>query len=99
MKKILSVMALCITLASCSNKEEHVTSMESVTQMPPDMHNESKYIKIDTGLLAVTIDVSCGMTIKNKTADTMSYNGRLYGFCGKGCKDDFAKDPPAHLNK
>ena len=99
MKKTIAICALCFVIISCSNKEEQIKSLESVTHMPPDMHNSKKYIKVDTSLLAEFTDVSCGMNIKNKVVDTLSYKGKLYGFCGKGCKEDFAKDPSAHLNK
>jgi YHS domain-containing protein len=29
--------------------------------------------------------------------DTVHYMGKVYGFCSKGCKAEFEKDPTAYL--
>lgn len=44
-------------------------------------------------------DFVCGMPIKAGIADTVHYNGKLYGFCSTGCKDEFKKNPLAYLSK
>jgi putative intracellular protease/amidase/YHS domain-containing protein len=34
-------------------------------------------------------DFVCGMPITAGIADTVNYNGKVYGFCSTGCKDEF----------
>jgi YHS domain-containing protein len=47
-----------------------------------------------------TKDLTCGMPLKaGGVADTAHYNGKLYGFCSKECKDEFEKNPAAYLAK
>ncbi|WPQ60671.1 DJ-1/PfpI family protein [Chitinophaga sancti] len=41
-------------------------------------------------------DPFCGMPITTGVVDTVHYNGKIYGFCSKGCKDGFMKDPAAY---
>lgn len=55
-------------------------------------------VKVDIAQLASKIDPVCEMDItslvaENALADTASYKGKLYGFCGSGCKDEFVKNP------
>jgi YHS domain-containing protein len=38
-------------------------------------------------------DPSCGMPLSAGIEDTLHYNGKVYGFCSKECKDIFLKDP------
>jgi YHS domain-containing protein len=33
------------------------------------------------------------MDVTSGVADTASYKGKLYGFCGTGCKEEFVKKP------
>ena len=55
---------------------------------------------INTSMLADTKDHSCGMTLQDGAiADTTLYNGKVYGFCATGCKEEFLKDPEAMLKK
>jgi len=35
-------------------------------------------------------DTSCGMPLSARITDTMSYAGKIYGFCSPGCKQEFA---------
>lgn len=44
-------------------------------------------------------DPSCGMPLKAGLEDTVTYNGKLYGFCSKECKDAFMNDPASYLAK
>ena len=40
------------------------------------------------------------MTLKQgEVADTLTYQGKLYGFCGTGCKEEFIKNPGQYLNQ
>lgn len=100
LKNSVLVITVCITMVGCSTKEQEAEkTIESVTHMPPNMNKPNKYITIDTSLLTTKIDVVCNMSVKKRIVDTMSYKGKLYAFCGKGCKEEFAKDPILYLNK
>ena len=44
-------------------------------------------------------DLICGMPLTGGVADTARYNGKVYGFCSTGCKDEFSKDPSAYVSK
>ncbi|MBZ4190538.1 DJ-1/PfpI family protein [Niabella beijingensis] len=44
-------------------------------------------------------DLVCGMPVTAGVADTAHYKGKVYGFCSKGCKDAFVKDPALYVSK
>lgn len=48
----------------------------------------------------MAIDLVCGMTVDEKTAQWASeYKGKKYYFCSKHCKIEFDKDPEKYLAK
>jgi len=49
--------------------------------------------------LAGKTDLSCGMPLSAGLEDTVNYKGKIYGFCSKECKNEFLKDPEAHIAK
>jgi len=52
-------------------------------------------------MLADSVCVGCGMVIKTdqQIADTVHYQGKVYGVCRAQCKTDFLKDPKGHMAK
>lgn len=42
-------------------------------------------------------DLACGMPLSAGIGDTAHYQGKLYGFCSKECKEEFLKNPAAYL--
>ncbi len=58
---------------------------------------EKVKITLTVDQLDVKIDPVCQMT-KFEVADTMTYNGKLYGFCNPGCKDEFKAEPEKFLS-
>lgn len=54
-------------------------------------------IEITADKLDVKIDPVCQMT-KFEVADTMTYQGKLYGFCNPGCKNEFKAEPEKFLS-
>jgi YHS domain-containing protein len=44
-------------------------------------------------------DFVCGMPISAGVEDTAHYKEKVYGFCSKECKDEFAKNPESFLAK
>jgi len=84
MKKYLFIAASVTVLFACSNsKPEQAAVPDKVS-----MGNESS-IKLEEGMLVSTNDTVCGMPIGNEPNDTVTYEGKLYGFCSTGCKESF----------
>lgn len=42
-------------------------------------------------------DPVCGMPLEASVSDTTQFNGKVYGFCSKSCKEEFDKDPTSYL--
>lgn len=88
MNKFLSVLAVCsIVFASCGQ-----------TTHKENAGKEETKIEFAVDKLDVKIDPVCQMK-KFEVADTMTYKGKLYGFCNPGCKEDFKNDPEKFLSE
>lgn len=90
------ILPAFLLLASCSQNNKEAEAQQ-VQQAAPETKKETAYLQIDTTLLASEKDPVCGMKIKNKVADTVTYDRQLYGFCGTGCKDAFIQAPLSYL--
>ncbi len=44
-------------------------------------------------------DPICGMKTAQFLKDTLTYNKKLYGFCGTHCKETFKKEPKKYIKK
>ena len=42
-------------------------------------------------------DLTCGMPLTAGVMDAAYYNGKVYGFCSKECKDAFLKNPSSYV--
>ena len=93
MKKIISIV-LIATAFSCNQPQSVMPEkkMETVAAAKDSMENNLTKLEF-----AVKKDLSCGMPTSAGVSDTVTYKGKLYGFCAKECKEDFLKDPEAHL--
>lgn len=84
MKNLILITAVIATSFACSSpKPEHADVPEKVS-----MTKESGIVLAE-GLLVSTNDTICGMPIGNEPADTVTYDGKLFGFCSTGCKEAF----------
>jgi len=91
MKKNLFCFLLCAALVAGCNRQNKSTVQET----PGSTHNEKaafKNVKFDN-----TNDLVCGMPLTAGVGDTAHYNGKVYGFCSKGCKDKFVKSPADYV--
>ena len=94
MKKILSII---IIAAAFGCNQPSTGKTEKKTEAMTPAKNESVNSDLAKLEFASTKDLSCGMPISAGLSDTASYKGKLYGFCSAACKEDFLKDPEAHL--
>ena len=48
----------------------------------------------------MAIDPVCGMEVDERsTTDKATYQGQMYYFCSKDCKDEFQADPGEYIGK
>jgi YHS domain-containing protein len=92
--KILLLAVVVAAAFSCNQPKSVMPEkkMETVEAAKDAAAND--LTKLD---FAVKKDLSCGMPTSAGVADTVTYKGKLYGFCAKECKEDFLKDPEGHL--
>lgn len=85
---------LCIVLVSfsCGGNE----APETKEQPEPEMIMEAKYTP---EMVVNKKDYTCGMPVTAGISDTCHYEGKAYGFCSKGCMDEFKKDPAKALSQ
>ena len=93
MKKILAISLL---LAACSSNPQKENTVDKAKD---SVTTEATAKKFENVKFASTKDLSCGMPLSAGLEDTAHYKGNVYGFCSQECKDDFLKDPEAHLAK
>jgi len=67
------------------------------TAKTDNAEQEKVKIALTVDQLDVKIDPVCQMT-KFEVADTMTYKGKLYGFCNTGCKNEFKAEPEKFLS-
>ena len=91
MKIFLVISILLTACTSHSQKESTAKSTKDTTSIAAPV-NPYKNITF-----AYTKDLNCGMPISAGIGDTAHYKGKIYGFCSTECKDDFLKNPAAHL--
>ncbi len=92
MKKI-SYLLLIVLAFSCNKKETKVEIHETKSLI--DAKNPLNKLKY-----ANKIDFYCKMDItKYGVSDTVSYKGKLYGFCSTMCKEEFLMKPKEYLGK
>ncbi len=92
MKNIVYILLLVLVLSSCKKEESKKEVKETSFEKPTNALNNLKYNN--------KIDFYCQMDIvKYGVSDTVTYKGKLYGFCSKMCKDEFLKTPEKYLAK
>lgn len=90
--KVILFCAVVLSLSSC----DRLMKGETKSTAP----EPKKVLDIPISSLAIKNDPVCGMTMKKgEIADTANYQGKLYGFCGAGCKEEFIKNPGQYLNQ
>jgi hypothetical protein len=67
---------------SANDKQTQFDSLPSDTAAKKDFTNITFASKRDT---------TCGMPLSAGIGDTLQWNGKVYGFCSKKCKDVFVE--------
>ena len=63
----------------------------------PAINNKMDTVKpkFTAAMVDNQVDPNCGMPVTAGIADTVHYNGKIYGFCSDECKQAFLKNPVA----
>lgn len=93
MKKILLISILFTACSHHSNNEKAISKAKTEEQVVKPVN---KFAGVE---FASKKDLSCGMPLSAGVEDTAHYNGKIYGFCSKECKDSFLTDPAKYLAK
>jgi YHS domain-containing protein len=94
MKAYLIPACLLITLYACDQQKQ----VQPEVLEAPAMDNQTEsQLHIPKEQLASDKDPVCLMSVADSQADTMTFGGKLYGFCGTGCKEAFAENPASFL--
>jgi len=91
----LLTIVLLATIISCKNEKTHNHDLE-VKQV--EHNHEAVTKKLDVNV-DNEIDPICGMNTNEFLTDTVQYQGKVYGFCGPSCKDEFKKNPSNFTNQ
>lgn len=94
MKNKLAMIALAaLVFTACHDKKQ-----PAAMDMSAMKKDSSVATPVYTAEMVVnTVDPSCKMPLNGKVGDTAHYDGKVYGFCSKMCKEEFEKNPAAHL--
>ena len=94
MLKNSSVLIIAAAILSCNNGTQNKpTAIIQQDSMQPKAKSNFKNIAF-----ALKKDPTCGMPVSAGIEDTVTYKGKLYGFCSKECKEEFLKSPKAYLS-
>lgn len=98
--KTFSVVASLFILSACTDRKENQEQIEMPQVLHMPSKSKHKYLEVAPELLISPKDPVCGMSVKNKVIDTLTFKNELYGFCGTGCKKAFFKKPSQfeHIN-
>ncbi len=92
MKNTIAILML-LSCFACNRKKEAKEAPKAETMTIKDSaKSELKQLSF-----AVQKDLVCGMPISAGVHDTVTYKGKLYGFCAAECKDEFLKSPGEFL--
>jgi YHS domain-containing protein len=85
----------CVALA-CNQKPQTEKNEAEETRTDTLMtKTETANAKYTIAMVDNKKDPNCGMPVTAGIADTVHYNGKVYGFCSEECKEAFLKDPVA----
>lgn len=92
----IALAAVVLALFSCQSKPQPETL--TAPALEAAMQDDSAQVG-STIVLAMNTDPVCGMPVDEERADTAMFNGKIYGFCSEGCKEEFLMAPESYLKK
>lgn len=92
MTKYILLISSVFFLSCKSKKVETVQLAALAPQEEVNLKNSIKETQ-----LAQKKDPVCGMPAYKYLKDTALYNGKIYGFCGSGCKTKFKESPANYV--
>lgn len=93
MKTGIALVSILFLFACNSKQAEQPIQVEA-----PELEMKAaQQLHIPKEMLASELDPVCQMSVAEAQADTFRHEGKLYGFCGPGCKDAFMENPASYL--
>jgi len=87
LKAAISVTTFLVVAACNTNSKEEKTAQPAM----PTKKVDTTTAKFEHLNFASKKDTICGMPLRLGIEDTLILNGKIYGFCGTGCKEEFEK--------
>ncbi|WP_114790936.1 YHS domain-containing protein [Niabella yanshanensis] len=87
---ILVVLLVSCTGSAVSEKRDVDSNHTGTDRIGISTHETVDTFRFSNISFVSGIDTSCGMPLSAGVTDTMSYQGKIYGFCSPGCKQEFA---------
>ena len=87
MKKMIIFLLVAMGFIGFSCNSSNTKETETKFQSGPAKDTVKK--DFSHVVFATQKDTSCGMPLKYGIEDTLHFDGKVYGFCSKGCKDAF----------
>ena len=82
---VLTCIISILIAGGCNSAASKQTEFVSA---PADSTPKKDYSNV---VFATKKDTTCGMPLSAGIGDTLHWNGKVYGFCSKQCKDAFVE--------
>lgn len=87
--KIFLIILITIQF-SCRSSDQTKEKGNEITVVPASDTGKAEEDSFANIHFASKYDTSCGMPLAAGVEDTLHLNDKIYGFCSKECKDEFA---------
>lgn len=87
-QRIIALALLSAFVNGCSTKNNQLVQQPIPEKVKSGNKNA---IYFPAGVLISNFDTVCGMNIENNVIDTITFDGKLLGFCSHECKNTFIK--------
>ena len=97
----LLVFPALLIIAGCGNTSDPANKLPEPQEKPVPaevMTPDPNKIAVPAERLGSDKDLVCLMPVSLGISDTVTYDGKLYGFCASQCKEAFVKNPKAYLD-